>query len=122
MGDRGPEARSGRSSGLALDAPMSGKSRTVDIMSIIGAQVGRVETDENSSATSGAQRLVSYLVMSTPSGNVRVSTRFKFTQLSRAVKNGVPLPTKTGAVTNTYSSISPARIAAEARVAPAISM
>src|SRR5215217_227667 len=45
--------------------------------------------------TSGIQRLVSYLVRSTPSGNVRVSTRLRFTQLSRAVKNGVPLPTKT---------------------------
>src|ERR1700716_3714220 len=32
---------------------------------------------------SGIQRLVSYLVRSTPSGNVRVSTRFRFTQLSR---------------------------------------
>src|SRR6478736_7353728 len=37
---------------------------------------------------SGIQRLVSYLVSSTPSGNVRVCTRFRFTQLSRAVKNG----------------------------------
>src|ERR1700759_520814 len=68
--------------------------------------------------SSGIQRLVSYLVRSTPSGNVRVSTRFRFTQLSRAVKNGVPPPTKTGAVAITYSSISPARIAAAARVAP----
>ena len=39
---------------------------------------------------SGIQRLASYLVRSTPSGNVRVSTRFRFTQLSRAVNNGVP--------------------------------
>ena len=41
------------------------------------------------------QRLVSYLVWSTPPGNVRVSTRFRFTQLSRAVKNGVPPPSRT---------------------------
>src|SRR5438309_10157610 len=71
---------------------------------------------------SGIQRLVSYLVRSTPSGNVRVSTRFRFTQLSRAVKNGVPPPTRTGWVTIAYSSISPARMAAPARVAPAMSM
>ena len=38
----------------------------------------------------GAQRLVSYLVRITPQGNVRVSTRFRFPQLSSAVKNGVP--------------------------------
>src|SRR5690349_25039129 len=69
-----------------------------------------------------AQRLVSYLVRTTPPGNVRVSTRFRFTQLSRAVKNGVPLPTKTGAVASTYSSISPARMAAAASVAPPMSM
>ena len=31
----------------------------------------------------------------TPLGNVRVSTRFRFTQLSSAVKNGVPPPTNT---------------------------
>src|SRR4030081_4160446 len=61
--------------------------------------------------TSGIQRLVSYLVRSTPSGNVRVSTRLRFTQLSRAVKNGVPPPTRTGGVTIAYSSISPARTA-----------
>src|SRR6195256_4834094 len=72
--------------------------------------------------TSGTQCLVSYLVRTTPSGNVRVSTRLRFTQLSRAVKNGVPLPTKTGAVTSTSSSISPARIAAAASVAPPMSM
>src|SRR5215212_7153489 len=71
---------------------------------------------------SGTQRLVSYLVRSTPSGNVRVSTKFRFTQLSRAAKNGVPPPTRTGAVTSTYSSISPARMAAAARVAPPMSM
>ena len=41
--------------------------------------------------------------------NVRVSTRVRFTQLSRAVKNGVPPPTRTGCVTNAYSSINPAR-------------
>ena len=46
--------------------------------------------------TTGTQRLISYLVSTTPPGNVRVSTRFRFTQLSRAVKNGVPPPTKTG--------------------------
>src|SRR3954465_9052391 len=57
-----------------------------------------------------------------PSGNVRVSTRFRFTQLSRAVKNGVPPPTRTGWVTIAYSSISPARMAAAARVAPPMSM
>lgn len=39
-------------------------------------------------------RLVSYLVRSTPPGNVRVSTRVRFTQLSRAAKNGVPPPTR----------------------------
>jgi len=44
------------------------------------------------STASCIQRLVSYLVRSTPSGSVRVSTRFRFTQLSRAVKNGVPPP------------------------------
>src|SRR5450759_3129957 len=66
--------------------------------------------------TSGTQRLVSYLVRTTPSVNVRVSTRVRFTQLSRAVKNGVPPPTKTGAVASTYSSISPARMAAAASV------
>src|SRR5690348_5142816 len=68
------------------------------------------------------QRLVSYLVRSTPSGNVRVSTRFRFTQLSRAVKNGVPPPTRTGWVTIAYSSINPARTAAAARLAPPTSM
>src|SRR6195256_1717458 len=71
---------------------------------------------------SGIQRRVSYLVRSTPSGNVRVSTSFRFTQLSRAVKNGVPPPTRTGWVTIAYSSISPARMAAAARVAPPTSM
>ena len=35
-----------------------------------------------------AQRLASYLVRTTPPGNVRVSTRSRFTQLSSAVKNG----------------------------------
>jgi hypothetical protein len=43
-----------------------------------------------------AHRLVSYLVSTTPPGNVRVCTRFRFTQLSSAVKNGVPPPTRTG--------------------------
>lgn len=43
-----------------------------------------------------AQRLVSYLVRTTPPGKVRVSTRFRFTQLSSAVQNGVPPPTMTG--------------------------
>src|SRR5689334_4089450 len=70
----------------------------------------------------GTQRLVSYLVRSTPSGNVRVSTRLRLTQLSRAVKNGVPPPTRTGWVTIAYSSISPARMAAAASVAPPMSM
>src|SRR4029450_11513243 len=65
-----------------------------------------------------AQRLVSYLVRTTPPGNVRVSTRFRFTQLSSAVKNGVPPPTSTGWVTISYSSISPARMAAPASAAP----
>src|SRR3954454_6427172 len=46
--------------------------------------------------TSGIQRLVSYPVKSTPSGNVRVSTKLRFTQWFRAVKNGVPPPTRTG--------------------------
>src|SRR5215207_1670337 len=71
---------------------------------------------------SGIQRLVSYLVRSTPSGNVRVSTRLRFTQLRRAVKNGVPPPTRTGWVTIAYSSISPARMAAAASVAPPMSI
>jgi RNA polymerase sigma-70 factor (TIGR02960 family) len=65
-----------------------------------------------------AHRLVSYRVSTTPPGNVRVSTRFRFTQLSSAVKNGVPPPPRTGWVARTYSSISPARMAAPARVAP----
>jgi hypothetical protein len=43
-----------------------------------------------------AHRLVSYRVSTTPPGNVRVSTRCRFTQLSSAVKNGVPPPTRTG--------------------------
>src|SRR3954454_25260352 len=72
--------------------------------------------------TSGTQRLVSYLVSTTPSGNVRVSTRLRFTRLSTAVKNGVPPPTRTGCVTIAYSSISPARMADAARVAPPASM
>src|SRR5207248_6129345 len=80
--------------------------------------VPRARADPRSSI----QRLVSYLVRSTPSGNVRVSTRFRYTQLSRAVKNGVPPPTRTGWVTIAYSSISPARIAAAARVAPPTSI
>src|SRR3954462_12532642 len=71
---------------------------------------------------SGTQRLVSYLVSTTPSGNARVSSRLRFTQLSRAVKNGVPPPTRTGWGTITYSSISPARMAAAASVAPPMSM
>src|SRR5213592_105475 len=83
-----------------------------------------VRTRIRSPQTNGAgtQRLVSYLVRSTPSGNVRVSTRVRFTQLSRAVKNGVPPPTRTGWVTIAYLSISPARMAAAARVAPPMSM
>src|SRR5262245_6158779 len=80
---------------------------------------GRTDTMRSARAH---QRLVSYLVRSTPSGNVRVSIRFRFTQLSRVVKNGVPPPTRTGWVTITYSSISPARMAAAARVAPATSI
>src|ERR687898_482562 len=79
-------------------------------------------TTSRADPTSGTQRLVSYLVSTTPSGNVRVSTRIRFTQLSRAVKNGVPPPTRTGWVTIAYSSISPARMAAAARVAPPTSM
>src|SRR5262249_35543868 len=71
---------------------------------------------------SGIQRLVSYLVRSTPSGNVRVSTRFRFTQLSRAVDNGLPPPGRQGWVTIPSSSTSPARMAAAARVAPPTSM
>ncbi len=43
-----------------------------------------------------AHRLVSYRANTTPPGNVRVSTRFRFTQLSSAVKNGVPPPPRTG--------------------------
>src|ERR1700744_5086 len=74
--------------------------------------------DARADPRSGIQRLVSYLVRSTPSGNVRVSTRFRFTQLSRVVKNGVPPPTRTGWGTIAYSSISPARTAAPAGGAP----
>src|SRR3981189_2752438 len=55
----------------------------------------------------GTQRLVSYLVSTTPSGNVRVSTRLRFTQLSRAVKNGVPPPTRTGWVTIASPRVTP---------------
>jgi hypothetical protein len=77
---------------------------------------------DDANTTTGAHRLVSYRVSTMPQGNVRVSTRFRFTQLSRVVKNGVPPPTKTGAVANTYSSISPARIAAAASVAPPMSI
>src|SRR3979409_855013 len=72
--------------------------------------------------TSGTQRLVSYLVSTTPSGNVRVSTRLRFTQLSRAVKNGVPPPTRTGWLPGAHCSLSPARRAAAASVAPPMSM
>ena len=54
------------------------------------------QRDGRTSDAAWIQRLVSYLVRTTPSGNVRVSTRFRFTQLSRAVKNGVPPPTRTG--------------------------
>jgi hypothetical protein len=43
-----------------------------------------------------AHHLVWYRVSTTPPGNARVSTRFRFTQLSSAVKNGVPPPTRTG--------------------------
>jgi len=61
----------------------------------------RVGTSCSSGATSRAydpavQRFVSYLVSTMPPGNVRVSTRFKLTQLSSAMKNGVPPPTRTG--------------------------
>jgi hypothetical protein len=52
--------------------------------------------DARADPTSGTQRVVWYLVSTTPSGNVRVSTKLRFTQLSRAVKNGVPPPTRTG--------------------------
>src|ERR1700735_3992157 len=76
-------------------------------------------TDEH---RAGTQRLVWYLVSTTLSGNVRVSTRLRFTQLSSAVKNGVPPPTRTGWVTITYSSISPARMGAAASGAPPMSM
>lgn len=37
-----------------------------------------------------AQRLVSHLAGTTPSGTLRVSTGLRFTQWSRAVKKGVP--------------------------------
>jgi hypothetical protein len=47
-------------------------------------------------SSSAAHRLFSYRVSTTPPGNVRVSTRFRFTQLSSAVKNRVPPPTRTG--------------------------
>src|SRR5262249_26950657 len=65
-----------------------------------------------------AHRLASYRVSTTPPGNVRVSTKFRFTPLSSAVKNGGPLPTRPGWVTIVYSSISPAHMAAPASVAP----
>lgn len=42
--------------------------------------------------------------------------------MSRAVKNWLPPPTETGAVTSRYASISPARTAAAASVAPPTSV
>src|ERR1700693_5477103 len=90
------------------DSPPTGLVRVVFVL----------ESRSELRTAGGTQRLVSYLVRTTPSGNVRVSTRFRFTQLSRAVKNGVPPPTRTGWVTIAYSSISPARMAAPASVAP----
>ena len=53
---------------------------------------GSCDVESGRGMPGGTQRLVSYLVITTPSGNVRVSTRLRFTQLSRAVKNGVPPP------------------------------
>src|SRR4029453_7357333 len=79
---------------------------------------GHAATPSDKQQRNRAQCLVSYLVMTTPPGNVRVSTRFRFTQLSSAVKNGVPPPTSTGWVTISYSSTSPARMAAPASMAP----
>src|SRR5215213_2260745 len=43
---------------------------------------GMLPFPQTSSKRNRAHRLVSYLVMTTPPGNVRVSTRFRFTQLS----------------------------------------
>src|SRR5829696_8250764 len=65
---------------------------------------GHAATPSDQQQRNRAQRLVSYVVRTTPPGNVRVSTRFRFTQLSSAVKNGVPPPTSTGRVTISYSS------------------
>lgn len=42
----------------------------------------------------------------------------RFTELSSAVKNGMPTPTMTGRVACTYSSISPPRMADPVRDAP----
>src|SRR4029453_7089241 len=79
---------------------------------------GHAATLSDKQQRNRAQRLVSYLVRTTPPGNVRVSTRFSFTQLSSAVKNGVPPPTRIEWVTIAYSSTGPARMAAPASVAP----
>src|SRR5260221_10873515 len=79
---------------------------------------GHAATPSGKQQRNRAQRLVSYLVRTTPPGNVRVSTRFRFTQLSSAVKNGVPPPTRIEWVTIAYSSTNPARMAAPASVAP----
>src|SRR5207247_6163445 len=78
---------------------------------------GHAATPSDKQQRNRAHRLVSYLVRTTPPGNVRVSTRFRFTQLSSAVKNGVPPPTRIEWVTIAYSSTSPARMAAPASVA-----
>src|SRR3954452_17705522 len=118
--ERGAECRSGSLSGRIVcgeeQDPQGRHDRLGTQRHVLGWPEARADP------TSGTQRLVSYLVSTTPSGNVRVSTRLRFTQLSRAVKNGVPPPTRTGWVTIAYSSISPARMAAAASVAPPMSI
>src|SRR3954452_25203315 len=118
--ERGAECRSGSLSGRIVcgeeQDPQGRHDRLGTRRHVLGWPEARADP------TSGTQRLVAYLVSTTPSGNVRVSTRLRFTQLSRAVKNGAPPPTRTGWVTIAYSSISPARMAAAASVAPPMSM
>jgi hypothetical protein len=58
---------------------------TAEALTLPGVPIARVS---DNGPVVRAQRLVSYRVSTTPPGNVRVSTRFRFTQLSSAVKNG----------------------------------
>ena len=89
---------------LSVIVGWSGRARVVplDARAAMDQQRGEVAAKRVQARTRLAyrrypdQRLVSYLVSTMPPGNVRVSTRFKLTQLSSAVKNGVPPPTNTG--------------------------